>query len=68
MSILEDIHPEELGHVFEANDDDPKLKQVQIHVNGRIWRCPDCGSNVQTELSPLFYECNGCRSRWRGVK
>ncbi len=41
-------------------------EQIMLTVNGKRWRCPDCGSNVMTKTGENHYICNGCQSTWTG--
>jgi hypothetical protein len=41
-------------------------KQVMPKVDGKSFRCTECGCNVFTEDAPLKFECNGCGVRYEG--
>ena len=46
-------------------------EQVMPKVDGKSFRCPDCGCNVFSKLGvrggDILYRCNGCGGRWAGT-
>jgi hypothetical protein len=49
---------------------DPKLIDYMPKIDGKYFRCEDCGANVfrkpEPKIDPLLFTCNGCGTRWRG--
>jgi NAD-dependent SIR2 family protein deacetylase len=44
-----------------------KSRLTRMHVDGKVWSCPECGGQVQTKRGNV-YTCNGCGAQYEAVR